>query len=172
MQRGVNYLFAFFLPTGWYEGSFWHFTYPGCTVHVVLQIFEHFSPFIFCISLQKSNCKTCSWLLGFCWDVFWFLVWENLPVTSCRNDGLLKAEVQPLHLQLSCNVPYCILRALQMFLKSFLERKGMLLLSKQDTVACVQNSFQLLIMSASWMSPRVSHLWSCPSPDAEGNCGG
>lgn len=102
-----------------------------------------------------------------------FIVWEKLPVTSnsCRNGGL-KAEVQPLHLQLSCNVPYCMLRALQMFLKSFLERKGMLLLSKQDTVACVQNSFQLLTMSASWICPRASHLWSCPSPDAEGNCGG
>lgn len=133
---------------------------------------------IFLNFLSASLCRRATarvaWLLGFCWDVFWFLVWEKLPVTSnnCKNDGLLEAEVQPLHLQLSCNVHYHILKALQMFLKSFLERKGMLLLSKQDTVAYVQNSFQLLIMSTSWMCPRVGHPWSCPSPDAEGNCGG
>lgn len=165
--RGVLTFFFFFLPTGWYEDSFSHFTYPDCTVHAILQIFEHFPPFSFCIS------QSCSWLSGFCWDGFWILVWEKLSLTSnsCRNNSL-KAEVQPLHLELSCKVPYCILRALQMLLKSFLERKGTLLLSKQDTVACVQNSFQLLIMSASWICSRVSHLWSCPSPDAEGNCGG
>lgn len=43
-----------------------------------------------------------------------------------------------------------------MFQESFLERKEMLLLSKQDTVACVQDSFQLLVISASWKCPRVT----------------
>lgn len=168
MQRGFNYFF-FFFSSHWLVWRFllpFHIPRLHCPCHIA-DFWAFFSIFL----VHLSELFLAIRLLLRCILIF-SVGKATLTSNSCRNDGRLKVEVQPLHLQLSCNVPYCILRALQMFLKSFLERKGMLLLSKQDTVACVQNSFQFLIMSASWICPRMSHLWSCPSPDAEGNCGG
>lgn len=48
-------------------------------------------------------------------------MWVKVPVTSSfyRNDGLLKAKVQPLDLELTCNVPYFILRAVQMLFHKY-----------------------------------------------------
>lgn len=112
---GVSTLFCFFPLTCWCEDSFSHVTYLGCNMYTIPQSFEYFSPFSFCIF------QICSWLLGFCWEVFTVLVWVKVPVTSSfyRNDGLLKAKVQPLDLELTCNVPYFILRAVQMLFHKY-----------------------------------------------------
>ena len=87
--QGFLLFFCFLPPTGWYEDSFSHFTCAGCTMHAILQTFEHFSLFSFCIF--QSLLLAIRLLLR---DIQVFTV-EKLPVTSnCgRNDGLLKAKV-------------------------------------------------------------------------------